>query len=142
MNKKILTLCAILFLGVSTAQAQISLREIRNNPGSEQVEAGAKNTTNQQNYSSEELQKIKINNMAGMIIMNAAVVGYAKACSFNSQSIARVESYVINEYQMKNEPLVMGKFNEKVSEFQAKGVTPEECSIFLKEFNLILNEIG
>lgn len=141
----------LIFCGSTMAYAQISLENVRNGEAraayeqQRESEGGdndvSKNNEIVQSYSLEDKQKMKINSMASMIIMNAAVVGYGKACKFNAANIQRIEDYVIKQYQMKNEPLVLNKFREKIKEFENKETTPQECKVFHKEFNLILKDV-
>lgn len=93
------------------------------------------------NLNSEQKQIAKMNNLASILTMHAAIVGYGQACNFNAENIQRIETYFISEYKIKDEPLIMAKYREKISEFKGKAPTVDECRIFFKEFSLVLNEI-
>lgn len=136
MKKSILV---ILLMSVLSVNAQIKLEDVRRD---EAQGDNGNNSQVQNNLTAEQRQKNKMNNLADVVVMNAAVVGYASACKFNSENIQRIEDYFIKQYNIKSEPVILSKYREKVAEFKNKGATDDECRIFFKEFSLILKDVS
>lgn len=131
----------------SNIHAQIKLDDVRNLQNQEQkedlpIEESDSRLAPISSSNSNDLQKIKIKNLSSIIILNAAIVGYATQCKFNAQNIHRIESHFLKQYNIINEPLVLSKYREKVEEFKIKKTTENECRIFLNDFTLILKEVS
>lgn len=85
----------------------------------------------------EEMQKSKFAAMSQFILMNAAVVGYGKACGMPKAEVDDIEKFFVKRYQLENDKYILSKYQEKITEFENSKPKKDECAIFTKEFKQI-----
>lgn len=130
----------------SLANSQINLNQERINQENVQQENGSSHkqiseNNADKNLSAENKEQAKFSNMSSLLLLNAAMVGYGKACKLNNNSINEINDFFIERYRLKNDSFILEQYNAKINEFATTNPKKDECNIFEKEFNIVLQKV-